>query len=134
MNERKRTETLPRHSARDRRVCPPIYRRHGTGRGTGDARGEKGTWMDSLPVTVRDGSGPGCMPLPCFCGGLGRYFSFFSLYAHETSLCGPGEVRLLVFFVGCLVSYLNDAMASASLDRLCAILILVTYLMIERSD
>lgn len=36
--------------------------------------GRKGTWMDSLPVTVRDGSGPGCMPLPCFCGGLGRYF------------------------------------------------------------
>lgn len=25
-----------------RRVCPSIYRRHGTGRGTGDARGEKG--------------------------------------------------------------------------------------------
>lgn len=73
------------------------------------------------------------MPLPCFCGGLGRYFSFFFSMHTRRHFAVRGKFGCWSF-VGCLVSYLNDAMASASFDRLCANMIPVIYLMIERSD
>lgn len=128
MSERKRTETLPRHSARDGRVCPSIYRRHGTECGTGDARGEKGDLDGQLTCNGTRRFRPWAYAVAVF---LRRSRPLFSMHTRRHTAV---RVKFGCYFVvGCLVSYLNDAVASASFDRLCAIMIPVIYLMTERS-
>lgn len=120
--ERKKSETPPRHSARDRSRVSSIYRRHGTGARHGRCEGERRRNLDGwAPYRYATG---GCLPSPqppvpvwatsvsvCFCGGLGRLI--LPSHAREMSHCGPGNVRVLIFVGLCCLVY----MASASCKK-----------------
>lgn len=90
LDKKENSETLPcvsglEHSPSETvalRVCPVTVPRTRHGRWEG---GIKGTWMvrlipgtyaaagGALPYFWAPSPGPGLTPLPCFCGGLGRY-------------------------------------------------------------
>lgn len=132
--EERKKEVRPLASplrTRDRCVCPPIYRRHGTGEMRGGRRREEPGWPScNGNATVPRGSGLyTCLPLPLFLrpvvSAVILHFTFFPCKRDVTLRSGGPRPVAWSSCWGCVVSSLDDAVASASSDGVCALMILV---------